>query len=113
MARFDTAYVTVMNCNWKQIRYDYPHLHRWLRYLYWEVDDETKGAFKHTTHLDIVSEFAFLVQSNIELFTAELNFERRLLDAGANVESVYGRIHEVCDEIEARILGPENANPTI
>jgi glutathionyl-hydroquinone reductase len=55
MVRFDVAYVTVMNCNWKQVRYDYPNLHRWLRQLYWEADKEAKGAFKSTTHFDIVS----------------------------------------------------------
>lgn len=55
MVRFDMAYVNVMNCNWKQIRYDYPKLHRWLRQLYWEADEEAKGAFKSTTHFDIVS----------------------------------------------------------
>ena len=55
MVRFDIAYVNIMNCNWKQIRYDYPNLHRWLRQLYWEVDDEAKGGFKGTTHFDIVS----------------------------------------------------------
>ncbi|KAI9705378.1 MAG: hypothetical protein M1820_005208 [Bogoriella megaspora] len=50
------AYATVMNCNWKQIRYDYPNLHRWLRNLYWEVENDTKDAFKGTTHLDIFME---------------------------------------------------------
>jgi glutathionyl-hydroquinone reductase len=55
MARFDTAYVTIMNCNWKQIRSDYPNLHRWLRQLYWEADNEAKGSFKDTTQFDIVS----------------------------------------------------------
>lgn len=56
MVRYDMAYATVFNCNWKLIRYDYPNLHRWLRSLYWEVGDEAKGAFKDTTHFDIVSE---------------------------------------------------------
>jgi glutathionyl-hydroquinone reductase len=54
-ARFDMAYYTIFNCNLKQIRYDYPNLHRWLRELYYEVDEEAKGAFKSTTHFDIVS----------------------------------------------------------
>ncbi|KAF2236502.1 glutathione S-transferase [Viridothelium virens] len=56
IARFDMAYVTVMNCDWKQIRYDYPNLHRWLRHLYWEVDNDAKDAFKGTTHFDIFME---------------------------------------------------------
>lgn len=55
IVRFDMAYVTIMKCNWKHIRYDYPNLHRWLRQLYWETDPEAKGAFKRTTHFDIVS----------------------------------------------------------
>ena len=44
MVRFDMAYVTIMNCNWKHIRYDYPNLHRWLRQLYWEADQEAQGS---------------------------------------------------------------------
>jgi putative glutathione S-transferase len=36
------------------IRYDYPNLHRWLRELYYEVDDEARGAFNSTTHFEIV-----------------------------------------------------------
>jgi len=52
IARFDTAYVPVMLCNLKTIRRDYPHLHLWLRRLYWDaptVATQTKGAFKQTT----------------------------------------------------------------
>lgn len=41
-------------CNWKMIRYDYPNLHRWLRRLYYEVDEESKGAFQSTTHFKLV-----------------------------------------------------------
>lgn len=55
IVRFDMAYVTVFQLGWKQIRYDYLHLHRWVRRLYWEVDEENKGAFKGTTNFDIVS----------------------------------------------------------
>ncbi|PQE04781.1 glutathione S-transferase protein [Rutstroemia sp. NJR-2017a BBW] len=54
--RFDVAYYTLFNCNWKMIRYDYPNLHRWLRNLYYEVDGEAKGAFKSTTHFEIFME---------------------------------------------------------
>jgi len=32
------------------IRHDYPHLHRWLRHIYFDVSPaETKGAFSSTT----------------------------------------------------------------
>ena len=50
MIRFDMAYVTIFRTNYKQIRYDYPYLHKWLRSLYWEENGETKGAFKKTTN---------------------------------------------------------------
>jgi len=53
--RFNMAYYTIFMCNWKMIRSGYPDLHRWLRALYYEVDDEAKGAFKSTTHFEIVS----------------------------------------------------------
>lgn len=33
--RFDPAYHPIFKCNIKMIRHDYPHLHRWLRNLYW------------------------------------------------------------------------------
>ena len=33
------------------IRHDYPNLHKWLLHLYWdESPEETRGAFKSTTH---------------------------------------------------------------
>ncbi|TVY32282.1 Glutathione S-transferase omega-like, partial [Lachnellula subtilissima] len=54
--RFDMAYYTIFMCNWKMIRSHYPNLHRWLRALYYEVDDEAKGAFKSTTHFEIFME---------------------------------------------------------
>ncbi|KAH6663537.1 hypothetical protein B0J14DRAFT_621568 [Halenospora varia] len=38
----------------KQIRFDYPNLHRWLRQLYYEVEEEARGAFKSTTRFEIV-----------------------------------------------------------
>jgi hypothetical protein len=58
--RFDMAYYTIFNCNWKQIRFDYPNLHRWLRALYYEVDHQTKNTFRTTTHFDIVSRLQFM-----------------------------------------------------
>jgi len=47
------------------IRYDYPNIHRWLRELYYEVDEESKGAFKSTTHFEIVSQAAILVKTEL------------------------------------------------
>lgn len=42
--RFDVVYVQHFKCNLRDIRSGYPHLHRWMRNLYWNVP-----AFKDTT----------------------------------------------------------------
>lgn len=52
--RFDVAYYTLFKCNKKMIRLDYPRLHAWLRRLYWSDGPETGGAFRATTHFDLV-----------------------------------------------------------
>lgn len=49
IVRFDVAYHSVFQCNLKSIRHDYPHLHLWLRRLYWDQGEETSGAFYKTT----------------------------------------------------------------
>lgn len=55
LVRFDAAYHHVFKCNIKMIRHDYPHIHRWLRLLYWDESDKTKGgAFKKTSALKLV-----------------------------------------------------------
>ncbi|ODQ77658.1 hypothetical protein BABINDRAFT_163371 [Babjeviella inositovora NRRL Y-12698] len=38
IVRFDPVYVQHFKCNIKDIRHDYPHIHKWLRLLYWKVD---------------------------------------------------------------------------
>lgn len=43
--RFDPVYVQHFKCNLRDIRSGYPALHRWMRYLYWNVP-----AFKDTTN---------------------------------------------------------------
>lgn len=43
--RFDPVYVQHFKCNVRDIRTGYPHLHRWLRLLYWE-----HPAFYDTTN---------------------------------------------------------------
>lgn len=54
--RFDTVYYSLFKCNLKMIRVDYPHIHDWLRHLYWSDGPETNGdVFKETTHFDVVS----------------------------------------------------------
>lgn len=56
LIRFDMAYYTMFKCNLKMIRTDYPHLHAWLRRLYWSEGPETGGGvFKRTTLFDVVS----------------------------------------------------------
>ena len=41
-------------CNMKMIRHDYPHIHLWLRNLYWDTSDRTNsGTFKSTTFFDV------------------------------------------------------------
>ncbi|VEU23307.1 DEKNAAC104444 [Brettanomyces naardenensis] len=47
IVRFDVVYVQHFKCNIGMIRFNYPHLHKWLRELYWNND-----AFKSTTNFD-------------------------------------------------------------
>lgn len=57
VARFDAAYFTLFKCNLRMIRYDYPHIHTWLRRLYWDKSEETNGgAFGSTTHWNAIKE---------------------------------------------------------
>jgi putative glutathione S-transferase len=53
--RFDVAYHTIFKCNLKMIRYDYPKLHAWVRNLYWDESERTRGAFKNTVDFQAVS----------------------------------------------------------
>jgi putative glutathione S-transferase len=58
LVRFDVAYYSLFKCNIKMIRMDYPHLHAWLRRLYWSEGPETAGGvFKTTTNFDAVCIF--------------------------------------------------------
>ncbi|KAI4724519.1 hypothetical protein E4T49_07731 [Aureobasidium sp. EXF-10728] len=54
LIRFDVGYYMLMKVNLKMIRHDYPRLHQWLRMLYWDESNLTKGAFKYTTKFDRV-----------------------------------------------------------
>lgn len=45
IVRFDPVYHQHFKCNIKMIRHDYPHIHRWLRVLYWKVP-----GFSETTN---------------------------------------------------------------
>jgi glutathionyl-hydroquinone reductase len=60
LARFDVAYYLMFKCNLKMIRQDDPRIHLWLRRLYWDESEKTRGgAFKKTTFFDAVSAVAF------------------------------------------------------
>jgi putative glutathione S-transferase len=52
LIRFDVAYHTIFKCNLKMIRHDYPHLQKFIMTLYYDESEETRGAFKDTTHFD-------------------------------------------------------------
>ncbi|KAK9453299.1 glutathione S-transferase [Dipodascopsis uninucleata] len=47
IVRFDPVYVQHFKCNIGTIRSNYPHLHKWLRMLYWDYPE-----FKDTTNFD-------------------------------------------------------------
>lgn len=49
IVRFDVAYHYVFMCNLKSIRHNYPKLHLWLRRLYWDQSELTRGGFYRTT----------------------------------------------------------------
>jgi len=45
--RFDPVYVSLFKTNKGMIRFQYPHIHNWVRNLYWNV-----SAFKETTSFE-------------------------------------------------------------
>jgi putative glutathione S-transferase len=47
IVRFDPVYVQHFKCNIRDIRSGYPHIHKWLRHLYWDYP-----AFKNTTEFE-------------------------------------------------------------
>jgi len=49
IVRFDPVYVQHFKCNIRDIRSGYPHLHRWLRVLYW--DHEAFGGTTEFEHI--------------------------------------------------------------
>jgi glutathionyl-hydroquinone reductase len=70
LVRFDVAYYSLFKCNIKMIRMDYPHLHAWLRRLYWSEGPETAGGvFKSTTNFDAVCIYELL--GDFELTTTD------------------------------------------
>lgn len=56
VVRFDVGYYTLFKCNLKIIRHDYPNIQKWLLHIYYDMsEEETRGAFRSTTHFDAVS----------------------------------------------------------
>ena len=49
IVRFDTAYEPIIMCNLGMIRENYPNLHLWMRRLYWDQTEKTRGAFFNLT----------------------------------------------------------------
>lgn len=49
LVRFDPVYHQHFKCNIKMIRHDYPHIHRYLRNLYWK--DEAFGSTTNFEHI--------------------------------------------------------------
>lgn len=47
LVRFDPVYVQHFKCNIGMIRHDFPFIHKYLRYLYWNIP-----AFKETTNFE-------------------------------------------------------------
>ncbi|KAK0336226.1 hypothetical protein LTR59_008918 [Friedmanniomyces endolithicus] len=55
IVRSDVAYHTIFKCNLKMIRHDYPNLQKWLLHIYYDLsENETRGAFRKTTHFDAI-----------------------------------------------------------
>jgi len=85
IVRFDMAYFTIFKCNLGMIRVDYPHIHQWLREVYWDETSETRGAFKSTTYPDHVSSMMQICVRSMKL----------------TVNADQGRIYR-CGQIEHR-----------
>ncbi|KAL5441275.1 hypothetical protein PMIN05_004575 [Paraphaeosphaeria minitans] len=63
IVRFDPVYVQHFKCNIRDIRGGYPHLHKWLRNLYW--DD---SAFGETTQFEHIKKHYTRSHSQINQF---------------------------------------------
>lgn len=60
IVRFDAVYVGHFKCNINTIRHGYPHLHKWVRNLYW-----THPAFKETTHFESIKKHYYQSHPNV------------------------------------------------
>ncbi|TAQ87535.1 hypothetical protein B7494_g4140 [Chlorociboria aeruginascens] len=60
IVRFDVVYVQHFKTNIRDIRSGYPHIHKWLRHLYWNVP-----AFKNTTEFTHIKDHYTKSHTNI------------------------------------------------
>ncbi|KAL1597749.1 S-glutathionyl-(chloro)hydroquinone reductase [Paraconiothyrium brasiliense] len=63
IVRFDPVYVQHFKCNIRDIRSGYPHLHKWLRNLYWD-----HPAFGETTQFEHIKKHYTKSHSQINQF---------------------------------------------
>ncbi|KAF9739735.1 Glutathione S-transferase omega-like 2-like protein 1 [Paraphaeosphaeria minitans] len=63
IVRFDPVYVQHFKCNIRDIRGGYPHLHKWLRNLYWD-----HSAFGETTQFEHIKKHYTRSHSQINQF---------------------------------------------
>ncbi|KAF2451482.1 glutathione S-transferase Gst3 [Karstenula rhodostoma CBS 690.94] len=63
IVRFDPVYVQHFKCNIRDIRSGYPHLHKWLRNLYWD-----HAAFGETTQFEHIKKHYTKSHSQINQF---------------------------------------------
>jgi putative glutathione S-transferase len=61
--RFDPVYVQHFKCNIRDIRGGYPHLHKWMRNLYWD-----HAAFGETTEFEHIKKHYTKSHSQINQF---------------------------------------------
>jgi putative glutathione S-transferase len=64
IVRFDPVYVQHFKCNIRDIRSGYPHLHRWMRNLYWD-----HPAFGETTQFEHIKKHYTRSHSQINKFS--------------------------------------------
>ncbi|RDL39855.1 Glutathione S-transferase [Venustampulla echinocandica] len=64
IVRFDAVYVQHFKTNIRDIRSGYPHIHKWLRHLYWNVP-----AFKDTTEFTHIKRHYTKSHTNINPYS--------------------------------------------
>ncbi|KAK3168127.1 hypothetical protein OEA41_004573 [Lepraria neglecta] len=66
IVRFDTAYHNLFKCNLKMVRHDYPHVNEWMKRLYYDKSEVTRGAFRSTTNFDQIKKgYALTPRNNL------------------------------------------------